>query len=87
MNSTARDLDGLEPDGDILIAGSQPDALRAFAALPNVSPLADLEESGVLCSAGTKLGSSFYKLADLNPSSDSVKRGVRGLGMEFTVPG
>lgn len=81
-----RDLSTLDPSADILIPGAAPDVLLSFAALPNVSKLGEMEDIGVLCSAGTKLGHKFYKLTDLAPDRDSVKRPVRGLGMDFSLP-
>jgi len=42
--------------------------------------------SGVEISAGDKLGHSFFKLRDVDPSKEGVRRTVTGLGYSFSIP-
>ncbi|MFH0777109.1 MAG: N-6 DNA methylase [Candidatus Eisenbacteria bacterium] len=85
-DAEVRSLDGFPGDADILVAGTKPQVLIDFEQLPRVARAGDLEPSGVVLACGKKLGHDFYKLKDLDLTSNSVTREVEGLGIATRIP-
>lgn len=80
---TYRDLRGLSPERDALIAGTMPDELVAFEGAPKVIALDSV--TGASIYRGNKLGHAFYKLRDREPANDKKIRTLLGYEMPLRL--
>lgn len=80
---TYRDLSGLPPERDALIAGTMPDELLTFEAAAKTIKLDAI--TGASAYRGNKLGHKFYKLQDREPTSTKQIRTLLGFGMPIRL--
>lgn len=78
-----RDLSGLSPEEDALIAGTEADCLAVFEAAPNVIRLGAAPDLTV--ASGNKLGHPFYKLKDRDRKNTGLRRSLRGFDIQTTL--
>ncbi len=78
-----RDLSNLPPEDDAIIAGTLPDTLREYEALPGVIRLKEIP--GIAIYRGNKLGHAFYRLKDREPSKSSDRRSLLGFDIQTTL--
>lgn len=78
-----RDLSSEPGSGDLLIPGTLPRAASAFGKAEFVRHVEDVD--GMKTQPGQKLGSPFFRLADMEPTSQALRRKVKGLGTTFML--